>query len=387
MYDLFSPAFKANPHPTFAAMREAQPIYPHRDRNGHTIWYFTRYEDAVAVMRDPRFVKEQPNRPPTDAINQNMLFADPPNHTRLRTLVNQAFTPRRVEQMAPALRVAATDLIDAVYLQGEMDLIAQFALPFPVVVISNLLGIPPADQAQVAAWSQTIISPGGRRIKAQKRRRMMHDFVAYLQTLFAKRRREPQDDLVTALVQAEADGERLSETELSSMVALLLVTGHETTVNLIGNGVLTLLNHPDQLVLLRQNPHLLDGAVEEILRFDGPVETSTTRWVGEDLVYQGHAMQRGETVRVVIASANRDPAAFPQPDRFDITRTPNKHIQFGHGIHYCLGAPLARLEGRMAIWLLFERLPDLHITAAPHFRQGVLFRGLEKLPVAWTIGR
>ncbi len=384
MYDLFSPAFKANPHPTFAQMRANHPIYAHHDRNGNTIWYITRYADVVTIMRDARFVKEQPDRPPTDAINQNMLFADPPNHTRLRTLVNQAFTPRRVEQMAPTLQMVADELIDAVYAMGAMDLIADFALPFPVVVISDLLGIPSADQSQVAAWSQTIISPGGRRLKAKERRRMMREFVAYLQTLFEKRRQSPQDDLITALVQAEAHGERLSETELSSMVALLLVTGHETTVNLIGNGVLTLLQHPLQLELLRHNPDLLDSAVEELLRFDGPVETSTTRWVGENLVYKGHAMQRGDTVRVVITSANHDPAVFENPDQLDITRKSNKHLQFGHGIHYCLGAPLARLEGRVALWTLFDRLPNLKMTANPKFRQGVLFRGLEALPVAWT---
>ncbi len=385
MYDLFSPTFKANPHPTFAQMRENDPIYAHHDRSGHTIWYFTRYADVVAIMRDPRFVKQQPDRPPTDAINQNMLFADPPDHTRLRMLVNQAFTPRRIVQMAPTLQTVADELIDAVYTKGEMELIAEFALPFPVVVISDLLGIPSADQEKVAAWSQTIISPGGRRLKAKVRRRMMRDFVAYLQTLFVERRQTPQDDLITALVQAEADGERLSETELSSMVALLLVTGHETTVNLIGNGVLTLLQHPDQLALLREDSSLRDSAVEELLRFDGPVETSTTRWVGEDLVYKGHAMQRGDTVRVVITSANRDPAVFDNPDQLDITRTPNKQLQFGHGIHYCLGAPLARLEGKVALWTLFERLPNLRIVATPKFRQGVLFRGLEKLSVAWTI--
>lgn len=385
MYDLFSPEFKANPHPTFAKMRVDDPIYAHKDRSGQTIWYFTRYADVVAVMRDARFVKEQPDKPPTNPINQNMLFADPPDHTRLRTLVNQAFTPRRIAQMAPTLQTIADDLIGAVYANGEMDLIADFALPFPVVVISDLLGIPSADQSQVATWSQVIISPGGRRLKAKVRRRLMREFVAYLQSLFDERRRAPQDDLITALVQAEADGDRLSETELSSMVALLLVTGHETTVNLIGNGVLTLLQHPDQLALLRRNPDLLDSAVEELMRFDGPVETSTTRWVGEDLVYQGHAMQRGDTVRVVITSANHDPAAFDNPDKLDITRSPNKHLQFGHGIHYCLGAPLARLEGKVAIWTLLERLPDLRVTATPKFRQGVLFRGLENLPVAWTI--
>ena len=383
MYDLFSPAFKANPHPTFAEMRQRDPVYAHRDRGGRTIWYFTRYADVIAVMRDPRFVKQQPDRPPTDPINQNMLFADPPDHTRLRTLVNQAFTPRRVEQMAPTLQAVADELIGRFQPSGNCDLIPDFALPFPVVVISDMLGIPAAEREQVAAWSQTIISPGGRRLKASARRRMMREFVAYLNGLFEQRRAEPKDDLISALVSAEADGDRLSETELSSMVALLLVTGHETTVNLIGNGVLALLQHPNQLALLRANPNLLDSAIEELLRFDGPVETSTTRWVGENLTYDGHEMKRGDTVRVVITAANRDPAVFDEPGTLDITRSPNKHLQFGHGIHYCLGAPLARLEGKVAIWTLFERLRNLRLNGTPKFRQGVLFRGLETLPLMW----
>ena len=392
-YDLFSASFKANPHATFATMRREQPIYGHEDkRTGQTIWYFTTYADTVAVMRDPRFIKDPSkldkaisakNKSLTQAINENMLFSDPPDHTRLRGLVNQAFTPRRVEQMTGQIEVTVDELIND--LTPPADLIADYALPLAVRVISDLLGIPSADRNQVAHWSQAIISPSGRGLKSNERKRMMRHFVAYLNNMFAERQANPQDDLITALVQAEEAGERLNASELSSMVALLLVTGHETTVNLIGNGVLALLQHPDQLALLLDNPGLSDSAVEELLRFDGPVETSTTRWVGEDLVYQGYAMQKGDVVRVVITSANRDDAVFTCPHQLDITRSNNRHLQFGHGIHYCLGAPLARLEGKIGILTLLQRLPNLRLADPDniHFRPGVLFRGLQSLVITW----
>lgn len=392
-YDLFSPSFKACPHATFADMRRDAPIYAHRDPNGRTIWYVTRYEDTVAIMRDPRFIKDaskltaKASGRPTlaQAINQNMLFADPPDHTRLRSIVNQAFTPRRVERMADAIQATCDHLIDTFCNDDQADLIAQYALPLAVIIISDLLGIPPTDRDQVAAWSQSIISPGGRKLKASERKRQMRSFVDYLNATFDQRRSDPQDDLISALVQAEEGGERLDNLELSSMVALLLVTGHETTVNLIGNGVLTLLQHPQQLDQLKADPSLIDSAVEELLRFDGPVETSTTRWVGEDLSFKGHHMQRGDIMRVVITSANRDPAMFDAPDQLDLTRSHNRHLQFGHGIHYCLGAPLARLEGKIGILTLFNRLEGLRMvdSAEIQWRSGVLFRGLQSLHLTW----
>ena len=395
--DLFSHTFKRDPFGTFARMRTECPVYAHTDRGGRTTWYFTRYDDVRAVLHDPRFIKDiatvtapkaSRNRL-QDAINRNMLFSDPPDHTRLRGLVNQAFTPRRVAQMAPKVQKATNELLDAVAGEGQMDLIASFALPLPVIVISDLLGIPARDQDQVADWSQSIISPGARGLKPRERKRQMRQFVDYLQTVFEQRRVEPQDDLISGLVSAETDGDRLNEMELSSMVALLLVTGHETTVNLIGNGVLALLQNPDQLKLLRQNPALIDNAIEELLRYDGPVETSTTRWIGEDLTWGEHELKRGDVVRVSLAAANRDPAVFDDPDTLDLTRNAGKHLQFGHGIHYCLGAPLARMEGRVAIPALFERLAGLRLGVAAselRFRSGVLFRGLETLPVVWDLG-
>ncbi len=400
-FDLFSPDFKQDPFTTFAQMRDETPIYAHVSPNGSTTWYVTRYDDVLTVLRDnDRFVKDirhtmLPEERPSSGrhssiqqrINENMLFSDPPDHTRLRALVTQAFTPRRVEKMQDQVQQIADDLLDQVALQGKMDVIADYALPLPVIVICEMLGIPKADRDMVSTWSQSIISPGSRGLNYRERKRQMRAFVAYLGEMFARRNLDPQDDLVTALVQAEEDGERLTDAELSSMVALLLVTGHETTVNLIGNGVLALLQNPDQLQLLMENEDLLGTAVEELLRFDGPVETSTTRWVRRDCEFMGQQLKRGDIMRVVLASANRDTAHFDNPDELNVTRQNNKHLAFGHGIHYCLGAPLARLEGKIAIKTLFDRFPQTRLFVSPdqlQWRSGVLFRGLEAFPVQLT---
>jgi len=398
-YDLFSPDFKANPFPTFAAMRADVPIYAHQSLNGKTVWYVTRYDDVVAVLKDnEHFCKDVRHAQPDDAppprkkmsihqsINQNMLFSDPPDHTRLRALVNQAFTPRRVDGMKGRVQKIANELLNKVAEQDRMDLIADFALPLPVIVICDLLGIPDEDQEMVSEWSQAIISPGSRGLNYKERKRKMRAFVQYLRQLFVERQQRPQDDLITALVEAEEAGDKLSESELSSMVALLLVTGHETTVNLIGNGVLALLLHPEQLDLLKKGEVGWETAVEELLRYDGPVETSTTRWVREDVVFRGHHMHQGDIMRVVISSANRDACLFDKPNELDVAKGDKRHLSFGMGIHYCLGAPLARLEGVIALQTLFHRIPNIHL-AVPEselkWRSGVLFRGLEQLPLAW----
>jgi len=395
-FDLFSPDFKQNPFPAFARMRRESPVYRHVSPGGVVTWYVTRYEDVLAVLRDnEHFIKDvsriRPSaKPKTNAsvhqrINENMLFADPPDHTRLRALVNQAFTPRRVEKMAGRIREIAAGLLDKNVQDGEIELITGYALPLPVMVICEMLGIPAVDQAQVTDWSQAIISPGSKGLSRRARKRKMREFVAYLQAMFADRRQRPQDDLITALVQAEEAGDRLSEAELSSMAALLLVTGHETTVNLIGNGALALLQNREQLALLRENEGLWDTAVEELLRYDGPVETSTTRWVRQDFVFRGQQMHRGDIMRVVLTSANRDAAAFACPDELNVQRGDvKKHLAFGHGIHYCLGAPLARLEGKIALGRLYGRYPRLRLKIPADqllWRPGILFRGLETLPL------
>jgi cytochrome P450 len=398
-YDLFSSQFKADPFPTYSAMRQDDPVYAHGAPDGRVIWYVTRYEDVAAILKDDRQFGKNPrlayatgedrgrHRKPSSSINDNMLFSDPPDHNRLRALVGQAFTPRRIAAMSGRIQQAADTLLDAIAIDGEADLILAYALPLPVIVISELLGIPATDRDRVAGWSQAIISPGSRGLTYSARKRNMRAFNHYLRDLFNQRQADPQDDLITALVQAEEAGDRLSETELFSMVALLLVTGHETTVNLIGNGALALLRHPEQLARLREDPALWPVAVEELLRFDGPVETSTSRWVRRDTEFQGHKMQHGELMRAVITSANRDQAQFHQGDSLDVGRTDNRHLAFGLGTHYCLGAPLARLEGIIALETLFRRLSGLVEASRPDelaWRSGVLFRGLRSFPLVWN---
>lgn len=396
-YDLFSPSFKADPFPTYATMQRDDPVYAHAAPDGSIIWYITRYDDVTAVLRDdihftknaqaalPDGTAAQPRRGLIyQLINDNMLFSDPPDHTRLRALVNQAFTPRRIAALEGRIETAANALIDEFVATGETDLISRYALPLPVVVISDMLGIPGADRAAVAAWSQAIIAPGSRGLTFSARKQQVRHFLDYLRGLFARRQADPQDDLISDLVLAEEAGDRLSEAELFSMVALLIVTGHETTVNLIGNGALTLLRHPQQTAQLQAEPALWSAAVEEILRFDGPVETSTGRWVKEDVLLRGQRLRRGDRVRVVLSAANRDPAQFDRPDTFDIHRADNKHLAFGLGTHYCLGAPLARREGIIGLRTLWERLPGMKLALPEEdlpWRSGVLFRGLEALPV------
>ncbi len=399
-YDLFSPTFKANPFPTYAQMRTEDPIHAHLAPNGTTIWYITRYADVVNVLKDDEhFCKDPANARDTGdnqrkkqrsamqrLINENMLFSDPPHHTRLRALVNQAFTPRRIAQLTGRIQAICDQLLEEVMPYKQMDLITAYALPLPVMVICELLGIPAADQTEVSDWSQAIISPGSKNLTYRQRKQKIRAFTEYLQDMFAARRIQPQDDLVTALVQAEEAGDKLNEAELSSMVALLLVTGHETTVNLIGNGVLALLQNPDQLAIVQNNPDLWETAVEELLRFDGPVETSTTRWVRKNIQIEGHTLKRGDVVRVVLSSANRDETQISCPAELNIQRDDNKHLAFGLGIHYCLGAPLARLEGCIAFPTLFKSFPTLHLVEPDSllsWRSGILFRGLKRLPVSW----
>lgn len=393
--DLFSPTFKANPFPTYANMRQTCPVHGHESPFGGTIWYITRHAEVEQVLKDAEtFVKDPLNAKERTSklkgktlfnmINQNMLFADAPDHTRLRKLVNLAFTPRRVETLTPRIQTIADELLDAIGKKDTFDLIAEFAFPLPVTVIMEMLGIPEQDRDQMHNWTKAIIAPGRYGITSKGRKQRVRAFVDYLNKMFAQRRERPQEDLITGLVQAEADGERLSEAELSSMVALLFVTGHETVVNLIGNGLLALLARPEQKAQLQANPSLIEGALEEMLRYDGPVETSTTRWASRDVTLHNHEIKRGDVVRVVITSANRDETVHDRPDVFDINRpfSSHNHLAFGKGIHYCLGAPLARLEGRIAILTLLNRFPNLSLLTPldqTEWHTGVIFRGLKSL--------
>jgi cytochrome P450 len=396
--DLFDPVFKANPYPTYAQLRSSAPIHRITLPDGRGVWLVTRYEDILAIFKDKRFVKDwrkvlTPEQlaqiPPIpqvmEPLSKNMLDTDPPDHERLRALVSKAFTPRLIERMRGRIQAIADSLLDAVEDKGQMDLIDEYAFPLPIIVIAELLGVPAEDRNSFREWSDAAVS-GNATTEYLEEVLVPHmtAFSNYLRRMFEEKRMNPEDDLISALVRAEEAGERLSEDELLGMVFLLLIAGHETTVNLIGNGVLALLQHPDQLEKLRNDPSLIKGAVEELLRYDGPVETSTERFAREDVAIGGTVIPKGEMVLVVIAAADRDPEQFADPDALDITRTDNRHLAFGKGIHHCLGAPLARMEGQIAIGTLLRRMPKLRLKKSPQslsWRSGMVLRGLQGLPM------
>lgn len=402
-YDLYSEEFRAATYETFARMRAEDPILSQPGIDGETmIWFVTRHEDVVAVLLDDvRFVRDpalalteeevaawSSGMPKAfEFIDQHMLNRDGDDHRRLRRLVTKAFTPRMVEQLRPRIQEIADELIDAVEERREMDLVDEYAFPLPITVIAELLGIPIADRDRFRRWSNAIVTPALGPEAMAEFGALMGDFVAYLHHLFERRRADPADDLVSALLQVRDGGDALSEQELFSMVVLLIVAGHETTVNLIANAVLALLEHPDQLADLRRDPARIPAAIEECLRYDGPVERTLNRWATGDVELGGHTIRRGDTVIAILGSANRDPHRFPDPDVLDIAREDTKHIAFGRGSHYCLGAPLARLEGEIALATLLRRLPGLRL-AVPRdelaWRPVPLFRALASLPVAWT---
>ena len=396
--DLFDPAFKANPYPTYARLRSTTPVHRTTLPDGRGVWLITRYDAVLAVLKDERFVKDWRNALTPEQLAQvpsipevmkplskNMLDTDPPDHERLRALVSKAFTPRLVERMRGRVQGIAGALLDAFEGRGEMDLIDDYAFPLPVTVIAELLGVPTEDRDRFREWSDAAVS-GNASQEYMETILIPHmqAFTDYLRAMFEEKRRNPKDDLISALVQAEEAGDKLSEDELLGMVFLLLIAGHETTVNLIGNGVLALLEHPDQLQSLRGDPSLTKSAVEELLRYDGPVETSTERFAREDVAIGRTVIPKGEMVLVVIAAADHDPERFQEPDTLDIARTDNKHLAFGKGIHHCLGAPLARMEGQIAISTLFSRMPNLRLKGSPkslNWRSGMILRGLKALPV------
>jgi len=391
-FNPMDPEFVANPYPTYHRLRAEDPV--HRSPLG--FWVLTRYEDVVAALRDPRFAKEAIAAfvaarfgiaPP--GIGLSMLDRDPPDHTRLRGLVSKAFTPRVVETLRPHIQQIVDGLLDRVEGAGSMDLIENFAYPLPVIVICEMLGVPVEDRERFKGWGLDIargldaimLPPDSEvtRRSAAARSALSN----YFRELIAERRASPRADMLSALIAAEEAGDKLSEEELLATCILLLVAGHETTVNLIGNGTLALLRHPDQFRRLREAPELIASAVEELLRYDGPVQR-TARIPSEDVMIAGCPIAKGELVMPFIGAADRDPAQFPDPDRLDITRADNRHIAFGWGIHFCLGAPLARVEGQIAINTLLQRLPKLALaTDKPEYRQSLTLRGLSTLPVAF----
>lgn len=384
-------------------MREESPVHLQPGLDGETpIWFVTRYDDVVTVLTDnERFVvdaklaltedelralDEASPLPNDDRVNTNLLTMDGEDHRRVRQLVAKAFTPRMVERLRPRIEEIADDLVDRVAAEGRMELVDDFAFPLPIIVIAELLGIPAEDRDRFRVWSNSFLLPPLTDELREQFLRHTDEFVAYLDVLFAKRRAEPSDDLLSALVQAEEHGDRLSENELYSMAVLLIVAGHETTVSLITNAVLALLGQPDELERLQADPSLMRNAVEELLRYDSPVERTIARWVTEDTQLGGQSIARGDLVIAVVGSANRDDAQFPDADVLDLGRTANRHVGFGRGPHFCLGAPLARLETEIALETLLRRLPNLRLAIAEddlYWRPIPLFRSLAALPVAW----
>ena len=375
-FDPTSPEFRTHPYPFYDQLRAFAPMFYWEPYN---MWFFTRYEDCRTLLSDRRLGH-------TPTPGNSMLFQNPPDHTRLRGLVNRAFTPRMIERYRDRIQAITDSLLDDVQADGHMDLIAQFAYLLPVTLIAEMLGVPTEDHVLFQQWSKQLVKGLDLVDKTTVQEGMeaaAHGFNSYFSSLLEARRATPQDDLLSALVAAEAAGDRLSETELYTTCRLLLVAGHETTVNLIGNGVLALLRHDEQRQLLQTHPELIAPAVEELLRYDGPIQFNG-RTVLEDVAYQGQTMRQGQTVALLIGAANRDPAQFEQPNQLDLTRRNNAHLAFGHGIHYCLGAPLARLEGQIAINTLLKRLPTLQLaTETLTYQDNFVFRGLESFPVSW----
>ncbi len=392
--DLATPAFRADAHRLYARLRAEAPVLPVRLPEGPA-WLVTRYDDVEAGLKDDRLGKDPSltgrrvdwlmrivRMTPLRALDRNMLDLDPPDHTRLRKLVHRAFTPRRVADLATRVDQLAEELLARVPANRQLELVHGYALPIPVTVICELLGIPAADHGKIHRWSDALVStsPTARALFVIP---TLIAFVRYLRGLVEQKRREPDDRLISALVQAEEDGEHLTGEEVLGMIMLLLIAGHETTVNLIGNGALALLEHPDQLERLRSDPALIGPAVEELLRFYTPVEVATERYAREDLALCGVPIPRGGLVYLVLGSANRDERRFEAPDELDIGRADNRHLAFGNGRHYCIGAPLARLEGTIALRRLIA-LPDLRRAddQPPRWKGSINLRGLRELRVA-----
>ena len=397
-YDLYSDAFRADTYAIFARMREQDPVLCQPGLDGETpIWWVTRYSDAEAVLLDDeRFVRDPRLALPPEQlrselpefvafIDSNMLNRDGHDHRRLRRLVSKAFTPRMIERLRPRIQEIADELIDRAATAGEMELVSEFAFPLPITVIAELLGVPVADRERFREWSAAMVSPPLDATQAQRADASLMAFVQYLLALFAERRQVPGEDLVSALVAVEDGGDTLSEEELCSMIALLIVAGHETTVSLIGNATLALLTHPEQRAPLENDPSLLSRAVEELIRYDGPVERTLNRWATVDVELGGQTIRRGDNVIVILGAADRDPERFSAPDTLDLGAERERHIGFGRGSHFCLGAPLARLETEIALGTLL-RLPGLRLAVAEselRWRPVPLFRSLVALPVAW----
>jgi len=403
--DLASPQFKADPYPFYARLRAEAPVWRTTLPDRRVAWLVTRYDDVARVLKDDTFAKDKLNAMDPEQraktpwvpgflkpLERNMLDLDEPDHARLRALVSKAFTPRLLERLRRRIEALCEELLDTMEREGtrngEVELVGSYALPLPATVIAELLGVPAEDHKKFHRWSSRLVSVSSGRDMLRFLPAAL-SFVRYLRKLVERRRADPRDDLISALIRAEESGDKLSEDELLAMAFLLLVAGHETTVNLISAGTLALLEHPEQTERLRRDPSLAKPSVEELLRYTSPVEMATERYPREDVEIVGTRVPRGELVLAVLGSANRDEERFEDPNALDIARDPNRHLAFGRGgMHHCLGAPLARMEGQIALNALLRRFPSAHLAAAPEtlrWQRGLFLRGLERLPLVLQV--
>jgi cytochrome P450 len=393
-YYPLAPRVYRNPYPTYAKLRAQDPV--HWNFLGRS-WVISRYRDIDAILRDHiRFSNDSRHR---QGVSQaqvaasnpggpSLLFLDPPDHTRLRALVQQAFTPRALEALTPRIRQIAANLLDQIADPTAFEVMETLARPLPMIVMAELLGVPTQDLAQFQRWSRQrarVIEPNMTARERQLATQAAYELDAYFLSLIEQRRAKPRDDLISGLVAAESAGDQLSHDELQVMLRLLLIAGNETTTNLIGNGLLALLRHPDQLQMLRADSSLVAGAVDELLRYDSPAQV-VARTALQDMEIEGRPIRKGQGIVLLLGSANRDPEVFDHPDRLDVKRHGPSILGFGRGIHHCLGAPLARLEARITFETLLERFAEMRLlTADPPFRDNIVLRGLGVLPVGATV--
>ncbi|MDA5284074.1 cytochrome P450 [Streptomyces sp. Isolate_45] len=380
-----------HPYSVYDRLRDTAPVCRITGTDGTPAWLVTRYDDVREALTDPRLSLDKSNAaegtyrgfalPP--ALDANLLNMDPPDHTRIRGLVARAFTSRRVEQLRTPIRETADRLLDRLGPTGSADLLAGYAFSLPIIVICDLLGVPEDRRVDFRGWTEALVAPDPARPEAVKE--ALVAMLGFLTGLMEHKRSRPADDLLSDLIAVrDADGDRLGEDELMSVAFLVLFAGYENTAQLIGNAIHTLLRHPDQLALLRKDPSRLPAAVAEFARLEGPALLAIRRFATEDLTIAGVTVAAGETVLVSLSAANRDPARFPQPDALDLDRDTSGHLALGHGIHYCLGGPLARVEVEIALAALLERYPTLELVdPAPQWRRSLRSRGLKELSVRY----
>ncbi|MGM0874696.1 MAG: cytochrome P450 [Bacillota bacterium] len=392
-FSLTSSEFISNPYPFYDKLRSINPIY-----RGISLkypgWYVTGYEEAVSILKDSRFKNRIP-LPETsqkyeqlkNIQNDMMLFKNQPDHKRLRMLVSKVFTPRMVEDYRPYIKETVNELLDQVQEKKRMDVVSDFAFPLASLVIAKIIGVPAEERYQFREWAvsliQTIDFTRSRKTLANGNDTTIK-LVDYFKELIKKRKHNPQDDLISMLIKEEQQGDKLTDEELLATCILLVIAGHETTVNLISNSLLSLLNHPEQLIELKEKPSLIEIAVEEFLRYESPTQM-TARIASEDIEMNRTTIKKGEHVYILLGAANRDPKKFINPNIFDITRNPNPHLAFGYGIHFCLGSSLARIEAQIAIHTLLQRMPNLQLaTSNPQWRKLIGFRSLTELPITFN---